>query len=241
MEGMYKVSSTANLIDPGMQQTIQQRRTTTDVVFNELWEQISSLQLLPGTRISEVEVAKKFGISRQPVRDAFNRLHNLDLLLIRPQKATVVRGFSLERIEQARFVRLSVELEVVKRACKVWNKTAASALQQNLKQQQKSVTAGTTEVFHKLDFEFHSLICEHSDCAYATETLAESRQKTDRLCILSFGKEDEAATLLDDHQQLAAALEAGSVERAQEVVRLHLSRLDATIAAVHDSHAEYFE
>ncbi len=226
-----------------MQQIIQQpaRRTTTDLVFDELQEKISSLELLPGTRMSEAEVAKQFGVSRQPVRDAFNRLHNLDLLLIRPQKATVVRGFSLQRIEQARFVRLSVELEVVRRACEVWNKTAAQRLQQNLLIQREAVEARATESFHRLDFQFHTLICEHSGCPLAIETLAESRQKTDRLCTLSFGREDEAATLLDDHQQLAAAIDTGNVEAAFALVRVHLGRLDDTIAAIHESHADYFE
>ena len=81
---------------------VLERRTTTDEVFDRLHEEIVTLELLPGTKLSEVEVARRFGVSRQPVRDAFNRLSNLDLLLIRPQKATEVRGFSIERIARAR-------------------------------------------------------------------------------------------------------------------------------------------
>ena len=72
-----------------------ERRTATDIVFSELYEDITSLNILPGTKLSESDIAKRFGISRQPVRDAFNRLEHLDLLLIRPQRATEVRGFSM--------------------------------------------------------------------------------------------------------------------------------------------------
>ncbi|KKK71856.1 hypothetical protein LCGC14_2909720, partial [marine sediment metagenome] len=67
------------------------RRTGVDVVANHLYEEITSLRLLPGAKISEAEIAARFGVSRQPVRDAFSRLENLDLLLIRPQKATEVK------------------------------------------------------------------------------------------------------------------------------------------------------
>ena len=88
-----------------------ERRTTTDVVFDQLHEEIVSLEVLPGTKLSEADVARRFGVSRQPVRDAFARLENLDLLLIRPQKATEVRGFSMQRIAHARIVRLAVELD----------------------------------------------------------------------------------------------------------------------------------
>ena len=107
---------------------ILERHTTTDMVFDRLHEEIVTLELLPGTKLSEVEVARRFGVSRQPVRDAFNRLSNQDLLLIRPQKATKVRGFSIERIAHARFVRLAVELEVIRRACAVWDDHSAQVL-----------------------------------------------------------------------------------------------------------------
>ena len=116
-----------------------ERRTTTDVVFDQLYDEIVSLRLLPGTKLSEADVARRFGVSRQPVRDAFSRLGNLELLLIRPQKATEVRGFSMRHIANARFVRLAVELEVIRHACSVWDETRAGKLEQNLQQQQLAV------------------------------------------------------------------------------------------------------
>ena len=64
---------------------INERRTSADVVFESLFEEIVALDLLPGAKMSEVEVAKRFGVSRQPVRDAFSRLGSLGLLVIRPQ------------------------------------------------------------------------------------------------------------------------------------------------------------
>ena len=75
-----------------MPQTLRtlDRRTNADDVFDYLHEQINLLKLLPGTRISEVEIADRFDVSRQPVREAFIRLSNLGLLLVRPQRATVV-------------------------------------------------------------------------------------------------------------------------------------------------------
>ena len=220
---------------------IFERRTTTDVVFDQLHDEIVSLKLLPGTKLSEAEVARRFGVSRQPVRDAFNRLDNLDLLLIRPQKATEVRGFSIDRIGLARFVRLAVELEVIRHACSVWNTSHAERLEQNLDQQQQSIDNGQPEKFHALDYQFHKLIAELGGCPLAFETIQECKRKVDRLCVLSLGRADESATLLEDHRQLAHSLKHGSVEKATAIARKHLSRLDDTIADIHLTHAEYFE
>jgi len=147
------------------------RSTTTDLVFDTLYEEISTLTTLPGTKMSEVEVAQRFGVSRQPVRDAFNRLWNLDLLVIRPQKATVVRGFSMDKISQARFLRLAVELEVINRACEVWDSSASKKLNENLKKQQLAVNGEQWEKFHRLDHDFHVLICQLSDSYHAIDTI----------------------------------------------------------------------
>ncbi len=218
-----------------------ERRTTTDEVFDRLHEEIVTLELLPGTKLSEVEVARRFGVSRQPVRDAFNRLNNLDLLLIRPQKATEVRGFSIERIAQARFVRLAVELEVIRCACAVWDDHKARVLERNLDQQQQAIEADRSEKFHALDYEFHKLICELGSCPLTMETIKQCKQKVDRLCMLSFDRKDETATLLEDHRKLARALSDRSVEAATAVAREHLSRLDGIIAEVRETHSDYFE
>jgi len=218
-----------------------QRSTATDVVFDHLHKEIVSLELLPGTKLSEVEIARRFGVSRQPVRDAFNKLENLDLLLIRPQKATRVRGFSMQRIAQARFVRLAVELEVIRHACSIWDEECAEVLNLNLEQQQQSLADNQPEKFHTLDYQFHKLICEVGECSLALETIKRCKQKVDRLCALSLGRENEFASVLDDHRQLALALKNRSTEEASKVVRRHLARLDDTITDIHLAHSEYFE
>lgn len=217
-----------------------ERRTTADVVFEQLQKEIASLELLPGTKLSEAEVARRFGVSRQPVREAFSRLGNQELLLVRPQKATVVRGFSLQRVAHARFVRLAVELEVIQQACTIWDASRTETLQHNLQQQQQ-VLDEEPDQFHTLDFQFHKLICELGGCPLAVEAIAECRQKIDRLCTLSLARQSEAATLLDDHKKLARALKAKSAERATAIVRQHLSRLDSTIKEIHVTHSNYFE
>lgn len=48
---------------------LTERRTAVDDVYEHLHEQIATLKLKPGDRISEAEIAAQFAISRQPVRD----------------------------------------------------------------------------------------------------------------------------------------------------------------------------
>lgn len=217
-----------------------ERRTTADVVFEHLRHEITTLALPPGTKLSELDVARRFDVSRQPVREAFSRLSNLELVLVRPQKATVVRGFSRERVAQSRFVRLAVELEAVREACNSWTPEKANTLQRNLDEQREALVSDQ-ERFHDLDSHFHTLICELGGCPRAINAIAECRQKIDHLCSLSLARKSEAEKLYEDHLALAQAIADKSHEKAIAITRLHLSRLDSVIDQVHQSHTEYFE
>lgn len=218
-----------------------ERATSSDIVFDELYGQITRLELLPGTKISETEVAKTFGYSRQPVREAFTRLANLNLLLVRPQRATIVRPFSRQLIANARFVRAAVELEVVRAAALDRDKSFDAALNANLRKQANAVAAGDASLFHDLDYRFHELLCASAKEAFAFDIIAENKAQVDRLCMLALTSRQTMEVLFDDHKSLLEALFDGDAEAADRVLRQHLGRLTPTIEAIYTTHSAYFD
>lgn len=218
-----------------------ERRTTADDVFDYLYAQINALTLLPGTRISEVEIAKQFEVSRQPVREAFIRLANLGLLLIRPQKATIVRRFSHEKIMRARFIRFAVETEVLRRACKKSLGKYESKLKRNLEAQEKAITDDDRDRFHTLDYDFHRLLCASADSEFVHPTITENKSQVDRLCMLSLSGRAAMGELYQDHSELLDGLIAQDEPKVLASIRLHLSRLDNVVEGIRKSHADYFE
>lgn len=220
---------------------MRERRTSVDLVFDHLYNEIASLNLRPGDKISEADIAAQFDVSRQPVRDAFSRLDNLGLLLIRPQRATEVKRFSWREITKARFVRAAVEAEVLRRAAARCDETGAAALDANLLQQAAVVKAGNYEKFSALDYQFHQTMCDIAGVDFAFEVIQQEKAKVDRLCTLSLAKENRMAVLLDDHTTIAACLKAQDAEGATKAGMVHLSRLDDTITAISAANADYFE
>lgn len=219
----------------------RERRTSVDEVFGHLYHEINALRLLPGAKISEAEIAARFNVSRQPVRDAFSRLENLDLLLIRPQKATEVKRFSHKAITKSRFIRAAIEVEVIRRAAAICDKSAAKRLELCLKQQQKIVEKGDYEIFSKLDYEFHQTLCEIANVEFAFDVISSEKAKLDRLCVLSLSGGARLSQLFDDHQQIAEFVRMGETEKAAAAVVLHLSRLDDTITKISSENADYFD
>ncbi|MEO0484886.1 MAG: GntR family transcriptional regulator [Pseudomonadota bacterium] len=218
-----------------------ERTTSSDVVFDALFGQITRLELLPGTKISETDVAKTFGFSRQPVREAFTRLANLNLLLVRPQRATVVRPFSQRLIANARFVRAAVELEVVRTAAHARDKAIDAALKSNLREQGHAMAAEDVSRFHELDYEFHKLLCASAKQEFAFDIIAENKAQVDRLCMLALTSKEAMQVLYDDHQDLLRALFGGDAGTADSVLRTHLDRLTPTIEAIYATHNAYFD
>lgn len=217
------------------------RRPSVDIVADYLYDEITSLRLLPGTKISEADVAAKFGVSRQPVRDAFTRLENMDLLMIRPQKATEVRRFSKTAIEKSRFIRAAVEAAMLRCAARECDEAGGLMLDVCLAQQRLALKTADFDAFGQLDYDFHRTLCEIGKVPYAFEVISAEKAKVDRLCTLGLAKEDRMPELVADHESIAAAVRANNAEEAVVAGMLHLSRLDDTIEAIKAQNSAYFE
>jgi len=217
------------------------RHTTADEIYYRLQGDIISLRLEPGAKLSEVEVAKLYDVSRQPVREAFLRLGDLDLLQIRPQRATLVRKISIQGLINTRFIRAAVEVEVVRRACKTMSKESLEAIRANLALQEKAIGERDQTTLRKMDYQFHRLICVAADCLPAFKTIAENKAHTDRACSLELANDEGMAEVLEGHTNIIEAIVEGNEEKAVEMTRIHLAHLDSTLDDARLKHPDYFE
>lgn len=220
---------------------LNERRTSGDDIFDHLRKQIETLALKPGDRISEAEIAAQFGVSRQPVRDAFSRLSNHGLLLIRPQRATEVCRFSVRTIEKARFIRAAVEKEVLVRAARHCDDEGAKSLKQALAEQKVVVGEADYVAFGSLDYAFHKTLCSVAKADYAFDVILAEKAKIDRLCMLGHDREQRLPDLFSDHGAIANAVINHDPNAAVEAGMIHLSRLDETLERIKSSNANYFE
>lgn len=214
------------------------RPTVADSVFDELHRQILSLDLPPGTRLSEVEVARALGVSRQPVRDAFWRLSKLGFLIIRPQRATTVSAISPRAVMQARFVRVAIEAETVRAACARLDEADFAALDALLERQHAAMEARDALGFHALDDQFHREICVRAGLGFAWELIRENKAHMDRVRFLSLAFASQFA--YGDHCDIMAAIRARDGEAAVRFMRIHLSRIRDQIVRIRGEHTAYF-
>lgn len=215
------------------------RPSVTDAVFEELHRQILALDLPPGTKMSEVDVAKVMGVSRQPVRDAFYRLSTLGFLTIRPQRATVVAPIQEAAVMQAQFIRSAIEAETVRTACDRLGDDDLAVLQDVLDQQRAAVDRRDAATFHALDDRFHREICERSGNGFAWDIIRENKAHMDRVRMLSLSFASQDA--YGDHLKVMAALRARDATDAMASMRAHLSRIKVQIRRIRSENEAFFE
>jgi len=210
-----------------------------DTVFEELHQQILSLDLAPGTRMSEIEVAKAFGVSRQPVRDAFYRLSQLGFLQIRPQRATVITKISEAAVLRAKFVRTALEIACLRAAIEAITDDQIKDLDELLKEQKAAVTADERQLFHKLDDTFHRRMCEISGHDYVWALIREQKAHMDRVRFLSLASGAQAA--LDDHVSIMDAVRKRDSMQAEALMTAHLGRISTILGRIRAENQAHFE
>ncbi|GLT12580.1 GntR family transcriptional regulator [Sulfitobacter porphyrae] len=213
--------------------------TVSDQVFNALQQRILTLELPPQTKISEADVSKKMGVSRQPVREAFKRLAKLGFLNIRPQASTMVSLISERDVLRAKFIRIALEVHTCRTACEVITPKGIDALNALIAQQRAAVAANDKRRFHALDDAFHREICVQSGVGFVWDLIHDSKGHMDRIRMLSLDATSQRLAL-DEHIVILDAIIKRKPEDAAAAFVQHLSRIDDLIATIKAENHSWF-
>jgi DNA-binding GntR family transcriptional regulator len=216
-------------------------RSLTPQVFRMLRESIVRGELLPGSLLSEADTARRFGVSRQPVREAFIKLQDAGLLSIRPQRGTVVQRISLDAVFDARFVREAVEVAVVRAAAESRLPHLHERLASCIAAQERAADAGDAPEFLRLDEAFHRAMAEGIGHAFAWTALEGIKAHMDRVRFLSFEGATPLPDLIRQHRAIAAAILGGNADEAEAAIRTHLREILASLPRIAEAHPDYFE
>ena len=120
-----------------------------------------SLERLPGEPISEAELAKSYGFSRTPVREAVRKLADEGLIEIFPQSGkTSAARIPLAALPETIVIRKALEETSARLAAERGQRSQIIALLAQLERQREANRAGDRNAFHHADEAFHGAIAE---------------------------------------------------------------------------------
>lgn len=208
---------------------IKQAPSMAQQIADTLRELILAGELEPGQYLRQDELARKFGVSRIPVRDALYILARQNLLVNDPRRGMKVRPISRDEIRDLYGLRRALETFAVREACKRLLPEHVSTLRQIIANQRAAMDLTS---FIAADEEFHQTLCEFAGNKVLSESVADvwARIKQVRSVARADSKwgQDWSSRSIARHEQLVAVLSKCDANRAA-------NEIDAII---HASHAE---
>jgi DNA-binding GntR family transcriptional regulator len=194
-------------------------------IVDTMKQAIITMRIRPGERLSEQELAAGFGVSRQPVREALIKLAEAGLVLILPQRGTLVVKISRAAVENARFIREAIECAVVREAAKRQDTDVFEAIRRNLAETERCIALGETDHFFRLDEAFHAHLAAAAGRPDTWHVIEEQKSQMDRVRYLDVSAGVPMQVLLDQHRAIYEAVAAGDGEAAERVMHQHLTEI----------------
>ena len=216
------------------------RETARDFAFRVLRDNIVSLDLKPGTLISENEMAMEFGVSRTPVREAIIDLAKAGIIEILPQRGSYVSLIDPSMVEESRFVRKILDKAVIELACEIAPSDVLSEIEENVHLQEFYLEKEDADRIYMLDNQFHHLIYKAAGKETTYDMSSTMMLHFDRVRTLSVETVKDLK-IVKDHREMLEAIKAGDKETAVFLVEKHLGRYKLDEAQMRQEHPEYFK
>ncbi len=228
----------------GIQFPVPARIAPEGALSPQLWriirEWILRGEVLPGARLSEVDLAGHFNVSRQPVREAFIKLAEEGLLEIRPQRGTYVSRIRVDAVTSARFVREAVEADIVRLVAATGDKQLLEDLDTNLSAQEQVLEGPDPQKFLALDEQFHRRLAEAAGQRQSWEILQPLKTQMDRMRYLN-ARHFPRDQLLQQHVHIVDAIRARDPDAAEKVMRAHLRQILDDLPVIAEALPDFFE
>ena len=193
------------------------RETARDFAFRVLRDNIVSLDLKPGTLISENEMAMEFGVSRTPVREAIIDLAKAGIIEILPQRGSYVSLIDPSMVEESRFVRKILDKAVIELACEIAPKDVIDEIEENVHLQEFYLEKEDADRIYMLDNQFHYLIYKAAGKETTYDMSSTMMLHFDRVRTLSVETVKDLK-IVKDHREMLEAIKAGDKETAAFLV-----------------------
>ncbi|MCZ4351690.1 GntR family transcriptional regulator [Roseovarius aestuarii] len=128
-----------------------------------LEDEIVTLGLAPRARLTEEDIAEKYGVSRSPVRDALRTLEREGLVIRQARKGIWVAPMSLRDFDEVYTCRIALEALASEAAARSDNPKLKDELGEALEDMRRAHIAGDAHSFFTADVRGSELIYELAD------------------------------------------------------------------------------
>lgn len=197
-------------------------KSLSDKITEELREKIIYGKYKQGDIITVRDIAKFYNVSITPVRDAVNRLVQIDLLKVIPYKGYIVSQINIKELNDLFTVRIILECSVVKLL------TEKSLTEKQIKEMEllvPNIDEDTDDddvtVFMRENHTFHVGLAKITNNDYLTQILNDTIEKMQRFLYID-SQQSDLTTMREEHLSIINLIKRGDAIEARELIISHI-------------------
>lgn len=198
------------------------RRSTAELIADQLRSAIMYGSLAPGDQLGEVDLAARLGVSRGPLREAMQRLSQEGLLRSERHRGLFVRELTPDDVRDIYVARLAVERAACELVVRGNRGEAVARLAPAVERLAEAAGTGDRDEMSDADQEFHRTLVS---CSGNTrlERMAQTLLVETRMCLAAMQQAyPEPGELLEEHRRILDAIADGDEERLLELIEAHM-------------------
>jgi DNA-binding GntR family transcriptional regulator len=197
-------------------------RNLNDKVYQQIKRMMFNYELVPGQRLTFVELAEKLGVSRTPVNNALSILAREGFLDFEPNRGYTVHQITRKEADALYELREIIELGAIEKAIANTNPQKLQLLRRKETLFNEAIAPNGRRSRFLLDEDLHACIVGFSGNTYLTEYFREIYERIFLRHRISPLRGERAAQVPIEHRELVQAIEKRDVGRAKNAIRNHL-------------------
>lgn len=193
-------------------------------VYSALRRSILQFALRPGAKLTELDISKKFGVSRTPVREALRMLDQEGLVVAVSRSGYFVREFDLKEMDMWYETRIGLEQLSVTRAASIGSSKALTGLCRFWFDRPNNFSDLDADEYVGHDERFHETLAAISGNTVVLRFLREVNSRIRIIRRLDFTDPLRIASTYDEHSAILRLLLSGDGQAAGQAIVAHIQK-----------------
>nr|WGD63079.1 GntR family transcriptional regulator [Bacillus subtilis]WGD71129.1 GntR family transcriptional regulator [Bacillus subtilis] len=192
--------------------------------YNQLKKMIFNGTFKPGERINETQLAKSFGVSRSPIREAMRLLEKDGLLKADDRNGFSITSLTAKDVDEIYKIRIPLEQLAVELVIDEADEEELTILEKQLEETEKAIHNGTedTEII-RLNQKFHESLVDFSHNRHLKNLLEHVNDLIHFCRILNYTGDHRAETILREHRRIFEEVKKKNKEATKQHVLAHFN------------------
>ncbi len=203
---------------------MEKHLTLRERIVDSIKEAVIKGDLKPGERVPEPDIAKKFGISRTPIREAFRQLETEGFITVTPRKGAIVSPITDKDVRDFYAIKSVLEGYAAKAACSKLTEKDMQKMESLNEQMIRCAEKNDAKTFSKIDNQFHDVFLKACGNEKLGKLLHMLVQQFERFRIASISLPGRMKESVEQHVDIVDAFKKKDADLVERLVKLNAER-----------------